>query len=209
MTVSNTSLAAVQVAGERPRTPGQEQLALAQDGFRTRKESLWRQYTGEVDQAKAPLREAVEKRALERLALKAAAKINTNVGGGIDIAYEAEVVQRTISDTVRSHVEARTLAIKSVREQDNVTTIDAAVGRIEGKVSELLLNTSTDLKRVKADLLKQFISLVIQADKSGTILTPEVLAVYGNNQDEAINSLTVKTLAKFKPNSAEAEPAQS
>lgn len=207
MTVSNTSLAAVQVAGDKGETLGQKQVALAREGFREKKTNLWRQYSGEVDQAKAPLIQALEERAVERLALKAVGEINQTVGGGIDVENETATVKTVISQALRAHVETRSQAIKLQREENNATVIDAAVSGIEAKVTELLQNTSTEPKKVNADLLKQLISLVIQADKSGELLKPEVLAVYGSNADQAVDSLAQKVLVKFKPRAA--EPAQA
>ena len=200
MTIPSTQLAAALVAGERSRTPGQEQVTSARNGFNRRKDDLWKQYSAELKQAKAPLKQAVEDRALERLSLEAAATIQQQVGGAIDIPKEAGDVATAILQAIKAQVEVRSNQITTQREEQHSGTINLLVDHFGNIVTALLAHTVTDPKRVNTELLKNLIGLVI--DNELHTQHSDILPVFSNNRAQAVQTLTEKVLLKFKPKAA-------
>ena len=198
MTVSNTQLATALVAGESPKTLAQMQLASARSDFNKAKGRLLKQYSGGLEQAQAPLRKALEVRALERLSLKAALEVDKNVGGGVDLQTEAVAIQTAITDAIKAQVEVRSGQIKAQREQQHAATIDQSITLAENKVTALLQGSQTDVKRVKAEFLRQFIVLVIKTNIDELLPDSVRTALSTQNQEDAVYVLADKVLAKFK-----------
>ncbi len=183
--------------GERVRTPGEAALALARREFGDRKRSLWADYEAGLGEARGPLQEKVNARALERLAENAAKELDAKVGGGTDVAAETALFQTTITDAIRARVELRSTQITEQRELQSDGVINAAVLRAEGIVTAML--GSVNRKPISADVFRVIISSAIQIP-SNEILTDEVLGAFSGNREQAVKTLTEKVLVTFKPN---------